>query len=140
MHTIFRSPAPFYEHLIKVVIAPHLTTAAQKNLLYYPLKRANHKGGPNFYGGSWPVSTRWISSAFIIIFNVFFNWVLNVGSFGPKQPFKINAMICSYFTITESFRCIHQWLKKTLQIQLYSAFLGLIFYTFLVIELGRQVL
>ena len=112
----------------------------KKNLLYYPLKRANHKGGPNFYGGSWPVSTRWISSAFIIIFNVFFNWVLNVGSFGPKQPFKINAMICSYFTITESFRCIHQWLKKTLQIQLYSAFLGLIFYTFLVIELGRQAL
>ena len=37
MCTIFRPPAAFYEHLIKVVIAPYLTTAAQKNLLYYPL-------------------------------------------------------------------------------------------------------
>ena len=37
MYTIFRPPAAFYEYLIKVVIAPHLTTAAQKRLLYYPL-------------------------------------------------------------------------------------------------------
>ena len=39
MYTIFRPPAPFYEYLIKVVNVPHLTTTAQKNLLYYPVTK-----------------------------------------------------------------------------------------------------
>ena len=34
---IFRLPVAFYEYLIKVVIAPHLTTAAKEDLLYYTL-------------------------------------------------------------------------------------------------------
>ena len=38
MYTIFILPAVFYEYLIKVVIAPHLTIAAQKHLLYYTLQ------------------------------------------------------------------------------------------------------
>ena len=37
MDTIYRPPAAFYEYLIKVVIASHLTTAIQKILLYYHL-------------------------------------------------------------------------------------------------------
>ena len=38
MFTIDRPPAAFYEYLIKVVIAPHLTTAAPKICLVYVLQ------------------------------------------------------------------------------------------------------
>ena len=37
MYTICRPTAAFYEYLIEVVIAPHLTTTAKKQLLCYPM-------------------------------------------------------------------------------------------------------
>ena len=36
MYTIIRSPAAFYEYLIKFIIAPHLTTAAKKIAVFSP--------------------------------------------------------------------------------------------------------
>ena len=37
MYTLYTSPAAFYECLTKIMIALLCITAAQKNVLYYPL-------------------------------------------------------------------------------------------------------